>query len=229
MALQQGEKFGCGTLRAIALLVLVRVRSSHTPSTRSPGPKVSTSPGCIAVRPQIGAGRSPATRENRRALPVRWRPPRAALRELRHLYQAAVRRDEARSDVLADLETAHGLEQQLTHALVECLGNGTAIAVRRRDQAPGRRGSVRGAAAGSAGAGPTDHRHPQTTRRLSSSAAHSLRRTARDGPTRLYSLPVTADQLSDSRASRCVSSSRYIRGAKRKPYIGCEAFATALT
>ena len=139
MALQQGEKFGCGTLRAIALLVLVRVRSSHTPSTRSPGPKVSTSPGCIAVRPQIGAGRSPATRENRRALPVRWRPPRAALRELRHLYQAAVRRDEARSDVLADLETAHGLEQQLTHALVECLGNArrsrSAGATKHRDVA----------------------------------------------------------------------------------------------
>jgi len=60
---------------------------------------------------------------------ARWRPPRAALRQLRHLHQAAVRRVEARSDVLADLETAHGLEQQLIHALVECLGNGSAIEV----------------------------------------------------------------------------------------------------
>jgi len=58
---------------------------------------------------------------------ARWRPPRAALRQLRHLHQAAVRRVEARSDVLADLETAHGLEQQLIHALVECLANGSAI------------------------------------------------------------------------------------------------------
>ena len=60
---------------------------------------------------------------------ARWRPPRAALRQLRHLHQAAVRRVEARSDVLADLEAAHGLEQQLIHALVECLGDGTAIEV----------------------------------------------------------------------------------------------------
>jgi AraC-like DNA-binding protein len=58
---------------------------------------------------------------------ARWRPPRAALRQLRHLHQAAVHRVEARSEVLADAETAHGLEQQLIHALVECLANGSAI------------------------------------------------------------------------------------------------------
>src|SRR5215472_4290044 len=52
---------------------------------------------------------------------ARWRPPRAALRQLRHLHQAAVRTAEARSGVLADREAAHGLEQQLMHALVECL------------------------------------------------------------------------------------------------------------
>jgi hypothetical protein len=62
---------------------------------------------------------------------ARWRPPRAALRQLRQLHQAAVRRVEVRSDVLADLGAAHGLEQQLIHALVECLGNGTAIEVPR--------------------------------------------------------------------------------------------------
>jgi len=60
---------------------------------------------------------------------ARWRPPRTALRQLRHLHHAAVRRVEARSDVLADLEAAHGLEQQLIHALVECLANGSAIEV----------------------------------------------------------------------------------------------------
>jgi hypothetical protein len=60
---------------------------------------------------------------------ARWRPPRAALRQLRHLHQAAVRRVEARSEVVANLEAAHGLEQQLIHALVECLGNGTAIEI----------------------------------------------------------------------------------------------------
>jgi hypothetical protein len=47
---------------------------------------------------------------------ARWRPRRAPLRELRHLHQAAVRRVEARSDVIADNETAHGLEQQVIHA-----------------------------------------------------------------------------------------------------------------
>jgi AraC-like DNA-binding protein len=62
---------------------------------------------------------------------ARWRPPRAALRQLRHLHQAAVHRVEVRSEVLADLETAHGLEQQLIHALVECLANGSAIEATR--------------------------------------------------------------------------------------------------
>jgi AraC-like DNA-binding protein len=52
---------------------------------------------------------------------ARWRPPRAALRQLRHLHQAAVRTAESRSGVLADSEAAHGLEQQMIHALVESL------------------------------------------------------------------------------------------------------------
>jgi AraC-like DNA-binding protein len=52
---------------------------------------------------------------------ARWRPPRAALRQLRHLHQAAIRTAEARSGVLADSEAAHGLEQQLIHALVNSL------------------------------------------------------------------------------------------------------------
>jgi AraC-like DNA-binding protein len=52
---------------------------------------------------------------------ARWRPPRAAFRQLRHFYQAAVRSAEARSGVLTDREAAHGLEQQMIHALVESL------------------------------------------------------------------------------------------------------------
>src|SRR5215831_108813 len=52
---------------------------------------------------------------------ARWRPPRAALRQLRQLHQAAVRTAEARSGVLADREAAHGLEQQLIHAFVDSL------------------------------------------------------------------------------------------------------------
>src|SRR5262249_14224020 len=55
---------------------------------------------------------------------ARWRPPRAALRQLRHFHQAAVRRVEARSGVFADTEAAHGLEQQVIHARVECLSAG---------------------------------------------------------------------------------------------------------
>jgi AraC family ethanolamine operon transcriptional activator len=52
---------------------------------------------------------------------ARWRPPRAALRQLHHFHQAAVRAANARSGVLADREAAHGLEQQVIHALVESL------------------------------------------------------------------------------------------------------------
>ena len=52
---------------------------------------------------------------------ARWRPPRAALRRLRHFYRAAIRAAEMRSRALADHEALRGLEQQLIHALVECL------------------------------------------------------------------------------------------------------------
>jgi AraC-like DNA-binding protein len=56
---------------------------------------------------------------------ARWRPSRAALRQLRHFHQAAIRAVEARSTVFAHPEAAHGLEQQLVHALIECLAKGT--------------------------------------------------------------------------------------------------------
>jgi hypothetical protein len=50
-----------------------------------------------------------------------WQPPRAAIRQLRHLHAAAIRAAEVRPGVLISLEAAHGLEQQLIHALLECL------------------------------------------------------------------------------------------------------------
>jgi len=52
---------------------------------------------------------------------ARWRSRRAALRQLRHLHRAAIRMAEARAGALTDLQGAHGLEQQLLHALIECL------------------------------------------------------------------------------------------------------------
>jgi AraC-like DNA-binding protein len=68
---------------------------------------------------------------------ARWRPPPAAVRQLRHLHRAAVRMAEARAGALTDLQAAHGLEQQLLHALIECLSDGaeeeTAAASRHRD------------------------------------------------------------------------------------------------
>jgi len=54
---------------------------------------------------------------------ARWRPRRAALRQLRHFQRAAIRMAEARSGALTDLQGAHGLEQQLLHALIECLSD----------------------------------------------------------------------------------------------------------
>ena len=55
---------------------------------------------------------------------ARWRPPPAAMRQLRHLHRAAIRMAEARAGALTDAQAAHGLEQQLVHALIECLSTG---------------------------------------------------------------------------------------------------------
>ena len=55
---------------------------------------------------------------------ARWRPPPAAMRQLRHLHRAAIRMAEARAGALTDAQAAHGLEQQLIHALIECLSTG---------------------------------------------------------------------------------------------------------
>ena len=55
---------------------------------------------------------------------ARWRPRRAAVRQLRDLHRAASRMAEARAGALNDPQAAHGLEQQIIEALVECLTAG---------------------------------------------------------------------------------------------------------
>jgi AraC-like DNA-binding protein len=55
---------------------------------------------------------------------ARWQPPSAARRELHQLHRAAIRAADIRAGVLADGEAVHGLEQQLIHALVDCLSAG---------------------------------------------------------------------------------------------------------
>jgi AraC-like DNA-binding protein len=55
---------------------------------------------------------------------ARWWPRAVTLKRLLALHRAAIRMAEGRSGVLADIETAHGLEQQMIHTLIECLTNG---------------------------------------------------------------------------------------------------------
>jgi AraC-like DNA-binding protein len=51
----------------------------------------------------------------------RWGPPRAAGKDLHRLHATATRMAETHPQALVDVEAAHGLEQQLIHAVVECL------------------------------------------------------------------------------------------------------------
>lgn len=56
----------------------------------------------------------------------RWRPSAQAARRLRSLHAAATRTAIKNPQAVVDVEAAHGLEQQLVHAIVECLaGNST--------------------------------------------------------------------------------------------------------
>ena len=50
------------------------------------------------------------------------------VRHLRHLYSAGIDAVERRSSTFIGNQAAHGLEQQLIEALVECLANGSVIA-----------------------------------------------------------------------------------------------------
>jgi hypothetical protein len=56
-----------------------------------------------------------------------WRLRPAMSRHLRHLHSAAIGLVERRSNTFIGGEAAHGLEQQLIEALVECLSTGSAI------------------------------------------------------------------------------------------------------
>jgi AraC-like DNA-binding protein len=56
----------------------------------------------------------------------RWRPSPAAGRELRSLHTAATRIAANRPQLFTNAEAAHGLEQQLIHAIVNCLSAGSA-------------------------------------------------------------------------------------------------------
>ena len=68
---------------------------------------------------------------------ARWRPARAAIRQLLSLHRAAIGMAEARAGALTDLQAAYGLEQQLLDALITCLSGGaqdeTATSRRHRD------------------------------------------------------------------------------------------------
>jgi hypothetical protein len=62
---------------------------------------------------------------------ARWRLRPAMIRHLRHLHSAGIRAAEGSSNIFIGGEAAHGLEQQLIEALVECLSNGSVIEATR--------------------------------------------------------------------------------------------------
>jgi AraC-like DNA-binding protein len=57
----------------------------------------------------------------------RWQSPPAAGRRLRSLHAAAIRMAAIRPQVFFNAETTRGLEQQLIHAVVECLTTGSIV------------------------------------------------------------------------------------------------------
>ena len=57
----------------------------------------------------------------------RWRPPATALGNLAEIYDSAIRVNRTDPRVAAGAEAAHGLEQQLLEALVECMGEAPAV------------------------------------------------------------------------------------------------------
>jgi hypothetical protein len=56
-----------------------------------------------------------------------WRLSPMPIRHLRHLHSAGIAAIERRSSAFIGGETAHGLEQQLIEALIDCLSRGLAI------------------------------------------------------------------------------------------------------
>jgi AraC-like DNA-binding protein len=60
-----------------------------------------------------------------------WRPRPTAGAQLRRLHAAAIRIARVRPQAVIDAEAAHGLEQQLIHAVIECLTTGSMAAAHR--------------------------------------------------------------------------------------------------
>jgi hypothetical protein len=58
-----------------------------------------------------------------------WRLNPVLIRHLHHLHSAGIAAIERRSNTFIGNETAHGLEQQLIEALIDCLSHGLAIEV----------------------------------------------------------------------------------------------------
>jgi AraC-like DNA-binding protein len=80
----------------------------------------------LPMRDLVLAGRS--MRGTAFALPTgerRWRPAPEVLRSLVNLHNAAIRATATRPRLPVERESAHGLEQQLVFALIECLGDET--------------------------------------------------------------------------------------------------------
>ena len=55
-----------------------------------------------------------------------WRPPAGAFKRLTDLHVAAIRQTEIRPGASIEAEAAHGIEQELIHALIDCLSAGPA-------------------------------------------------------------------------------------------------------
>lgn len=60
-----------------------------------------------------------------------WRPRPTAGMRLRRLHAAAIRIAKVRPHAVIDAQAAHGLEQQLIHAVIECLTTGSMVATHR--------------------------------------------------------------------------------------------------
>lgn len=59
-----------------------------------------------------------------------WRPRPAANRRFRRLHAIAIRMAQVRPHALVNAQAAHGIEQHLVHAVVECLSSGSMAAAR---------------------------------------------------------------------------------------------------
>ena len=121
---------------------------------------------------------------------TRLHPPVQAGRHLRGLHAAATRMASSRPQALVDCEAAHGLEQQLIHAIVECLAGGSADGDYPIEAPPPRHhGQIRAAASYPAGSGSAHEGNLRGALRLTAAAARPLRQVSGHGPNRLRPSP----------------------------------------